>query len=39
MSSGNRVTVVGNVVIDGKGDDKGGTPETLVKEQRRQKEK
>ena len=28
---------LGNVVIDGKGDDKGGAPETSVKEQRKQK--
>ena len=28
---------VGNVVIDGKGDEKGGAPETSAKEQRKQK--
>ena len=28
---------VGNVVIDGKGDDKGGAPETSTKEKRKQK--
>ena len=28
---------VGNVVIDGKGDHKGGAPETSAKEQRKQK--
>ena len=30
---------VGNVVIDGKGDDKGGAPETSAKEQRKKKER
>ena len=30
---------VGNVVIDGKGDDKGGAPETSFKEQRTHKER
>ena len=30
---------IGNVVIDGKGDDKGGAPETSFKEQRRQKDR
>ena len=30
---------VGNVFIDGKGDDKGGAPETSFKEQRRKKER
>ena len=30
---------VGNVVIDGKGDDKGGAPKTSAKEKRKQKER
>ena len=30
---------IGIVVIDGKGDDKGGAPETSAKEKRKQKEK
>ena len=29
----------GNVVIDGKGDDKGGASKTSAKEQRKQKER
>ena len=30
---------IGNVVIDGKGDDKGGALETLAKEQRKHKKR
>ena len=31
--------MVGNVVIDGKVDDKGGAPETSAKEQRKKKKR